>query len=124
MRNLTQLLVRGVCPSCTENYEVKASQLSHLGYSVTDPDESVKQVRGKGCKDCFNTGYRGQVGLFELLEIDTAIARMIANRASFNYIVEEAKSNGMYELRTDGLIKVLQGLTTPEEVERALPILR
>ncbi len=118
---LTQKLVRRLCTSCKETYLVNASHLRRFGYKMAKPDEMVELTRGKGCDACFNTGYREQIALFELLTVDSTIAQMIVDKARFADIVTAAKANGMYELREDGLIKVLQGLTTPEEVVRVLP---
>ena len=74
--------------------------------------------RGKGCERCGSTGYRGRVGLYELLMMSDAIRHHIARGADANIIREQAISEGMRTLRQDALEKLAAGLTTPEEVVR------
>lgn len=119
---LAQTLVRRVCSNCKENYEVPASHLRRFGYNAPDPNAMVQLTRGKGCEMCRNTGYRGRIGLFELVTMNAELADRVVLRASVKDLKESVKANSMKELREDGLIKILQGLTTPEEVERAVPI--
>ncbi len=119
---LAQTLVRRLCSNCKVFYEVTAQDLRRFGYKVTDPNESVQIARGTGCEQCLNTGYKGRLGLFELLTMNAELANMIVLRASEKDLKEAARANGMRELREDGLVKVLQGITTPEEVVRAVPM--
>ncbi len=119
---LAQTLVRRLCSNCKEHYEVTARDLRRFGYNAPDPSEKVQIARGRGCEICRDTGYRGRMGLFEFAMLDADMAEMVVRRAPLTDLKKAAKANGMKELREDGLIKVLQGLTTPEEVERAVPI--
>ena len=73
---------------------------------------------GKGCENCTNTGYRGRKGLYELMIIDNDIRKLIVDNASAHLIRDLARQKGMKILREDGWEKVLNGVTTPEEVLR------
>ncbi len=117
---MAQRLGRRICTNCKEYYEVPAPDLRRFGYKVTDPAEMVQLARGKGCEMCRNTGYKGRVGFYELMTMNAEMAEMIVRRAPLTDLKEAAKANGMKELREDGLIKVLQGQTTPEEVMRVV----
>jgi len=89
-----------------------------FGFRPKNPDEKVQLARGTGCERCRQTGYYGRIGLFELLPMNGEIAELVRRRAPYEHIKEAAKANGMHELREDGLIKVLEGVTTPDEVLR------
>ena len=117
---LAQRLGRKICTNCKEFYEVPASDLRRFGHKVTDPGETVQLARGRGCEMCRNTGYKGRIGFYELLRMNADIAEMIVRRAPLGDLKDAAKANGMKELKEDGLIKVLEGLTTPEEVMRVV----
>ena len=117
---LAQLLVRRVCRDCGEAYQVQASELRRFGFHPKDPDELITLYRGKGCETCRRTGYRGRTGIYELMTMNDEIADLLVRRAPLTDIREAAKANGMRELREDGLLKVLEGITTPDEVMRAL----
>ncbi len=117
---MAQRLGRRICSNCKEYYEVPSSDLRRFGYKVTDPNEMVQLARGKGCEVCRNTGYKGRVGFYELMTMNAEMAEMVVRRAPLTDLKEAAKANGMKELREDGLIKVLQGMTTPEEVMRVV----
>jgi type IV pilus assembly protein PilB len=117
---LAQRLGRRVCTECKEPYEVRAADLRRFGFRVENPDEIVTLYRGRGCEACKFTGFRGRIGIFELMRVNAEIAELIVRRAPLADIKEAAKANGMKELREDGLIKILQGITTPEEVMRVV----
>lgn len=117
---LAQRLGRRVCTECKEPYEVRAADLRRFGFKVENPDEVVTLYRGRGCEACKFTGFRGRIGIFELMRVNAEIAELIVRRAPLADIKEAAKANGMKELREDGLIKILQGITTPEEVMRVV----
>ncbi|MDH7482572.1 MAG: ATPase, T2SS/T4P/T4SS family [Armatimonadota bacterium] len=114
---LAQRLARKVCQNCKEPYQVRASELRVLGYPVEDKNEMITLYRGRGCEVCRHTGFKGRIGIFELMCVNDEIAELIVRRAPLADIREAAKANGMKELREDGLDKVLQGITTPEEVK-------
>jgi type IV pilus assembly protein PilB len=117
---LAQRLGRKVCQKCKKPYQVPAGDLRRFGFKAANPDEMVTLFRGEGCGECRNTGYRGRIGLYEMMRINDEIAELIVRRAPLADIREAAKANGMRELREDGLDKVLQGITTPDEVMRVV----
>jgi type IV pilus assembly protein PilB len=117
---LAQRLGRRICQNCKEFYEVEAIELRRFGFKVEDPTQKVQLARGRGCEMCRQTGYKGRVGFYELMRMNAEIAEQIVRRAPLADIKEAAKANGMHELREDGLIKILEGMTTPEEVMRVV----
>jgi len=117
---LAQRLGRRNCSNCAEPYEVKQSELRRFGFEVTDPEATVTLYRGKGCEDCRFTGFRGRIGVYELMRMNAEIAELVVRRAPLADIKAAAKANGMHELREDGLLKILAGTTTPEEVMRVI----
>jgi type IV pilus assembly protein PilB len=116
---LAQRLVRTICPDCKTSYPADQNILSDLGDEVSKSKEPLALYRGKGCKNCKQSGYRGRTGIFELLPINEKIKQLISEKASTQVIREAAKKTvGMVSLREDGLRKVLKGITTLEEVDR------
>jgi type IV pilus assembly protein PilB len=117
---LAQRLGRRICTKCKKPYEVRAEELRRFGFKPKDPDEIVTLWRGEGCEACHHTGYKGRIGIYELMRVNDEIAELIVRHAPLADIREAAKANGMHELREDGLEKVLQGITTPDEVMRVV----
>jgi type IV pilus assembly protein PilB len=117
---LAQRLGRKIDSDNKEPYEVNAIDLRRFGFPVTDPDESVTLYRGIPAESNRMTGYKGRMGIHELLRMNAEIAELVVRRASVNDLKEAAKANGMKELREDGLEKVLAGVTTPDEVMRVV----
>jgi general secretion pathway protein E len=110
-----QRLVRRICTDCSEIHDLNNDEATVLDIEQA----SCPQIkRGKGCERCGSTGYRGRVGLYELLMMSDAIRHHIARGADANIIREQAISEGMRTLRQDALEKLAAGLTTPEEVVR------
>ncbi|MDP3735266.1 MAG: GspE/PulE family protein [bacterium] len=109
-----QRLVKKICGSCREAYQPSEEIRSSLGI-----DRGASIVHGAGCEVCFDTGYSSRVGIFEVLDVDGELQRMIINNASAAEIEEVAHKKGLKTLREDGLKKVYAGITTPEEVLRA-----
>ena len=108
---LAQRLVRKICDKCVEKIPAPAP--------VKQKYPEIKTVNhGKGCKACKNTGYRGRVGIFELLIIDEEIRKMITSKVSSDEIRKYAISRGMKTLLEDGMEKVKAGITTIDEVLR------
>ena len=112
-----QRLVRRVCPDCKESYRVPMQVLERAQFHV-EPGEEVVLSKGKGCKRCGDSGYRGRLALLEAMRIDENIQDMIMASASANEIKRTAIENGMLTLRQVGLKKAKTGLTTLEEVLR------
>lgn len=112
---MAQRLVRRICDRCKTPRPDLRDKLLELG--DLPANESTPWV-GEGCKECRNTGYRGRVGIFELMEINDPVRDLIQNRSSASAIRSVACQHGMRLLRQDGLNKVLSGQTTIEEVVR------
>jgi type IV pilus assembly protein PilB len=112
-----QRLVRRVCSNCKEEVEVSGQALLNLGYK---PDEvgTFSVMKGRGCDKCNSTGYKGRVGLVEVMEINDDLREMILSGASAMDIKKKAMETGMISLRRSGLIKIMGGITTIEEVVR------
>ncbi|MFQ3610294.1 MAG: ATPase, T2SS/T4P/T4SS family [Fimbriimonadales bacterium] len=117
---MAQRLARRVCQKCKEPREIPASDLRAFGFQVENPDQVITIWEGVGCEACRGRGYSGRVGIYELMVVNAEIAELIVRRAPLSDIKEAAKANGMKELREDGLVKVLEGLTTPDEVRRVV----
>jgi type IV pilus assembly protein PilB len=112
-----QRLVRRVCTSCRTPDSVAPPSLEHAGFS---PEESrvVKPVRGKGCRKCNRTGYKGRVGLYEVMEITDELRELVLVGASALELRRKAIETGMITLRGSGLQKIKDGVTSVEEVMR------
>lgn len=114
---MAQRLVRKLCPQCRERYEITDEELRELGL---DPARvrlrSAYRSSGEKCQFCHNTGYAGRTGIHELLLVDEEVRSMILQRVDSNSIREAALRKGFHTLRMDGAQKVLQGLTSVEEV--------
>ncbi|HKY32525.1 MAG TPA: type IV-A pilus assembly ATPase PilB [Candidatus Polarisedimenticolia bacterium] len=112
-----QRLVRRCCASCKEELHMPSAALTEIGFT---PEEAprVKLFKGKGCPTCNNTGYKGRVGLYEVMEITDALREMILCGASALELRKKAIEDGMLSLRGSGLQKLRDGLTTVEEVLR------
>jgi type II secretory ATPase GspE/PulE/Tfp pilus assembly ATPase PilB-like protein len=114
---LAQRLVRRLCPHCRQAYQPSAAELAELGALRGWPPGVVLHRPG-GCELCRGTGYRGRVGLFELLLVDDVIEEMVLRRASSAEIKLSAQERGLVTLREEGWQKVLDGVTSVEEVTR------
>jgi len=114
---VAQRLVRRVCKDCAEELDLPPQALIEAGYT---PEESkkVKPKKGKGCTICNNTGYKGRCGLYEVMEVDDEIRELILVGASAVELKKKAIERGMITLRRSGLVKVMEGVTTLEEVAR------
>jgi len=114
---LAQRLVRVLCRSCREPYQAAPEELQEIG--VRPPAEPVEVYRPRGCDACNHTGYRGRLGIFELMLVDDAIRDLINQHVDAKTIKRCATQNGMITLRRDGAAKVLRGITSVAEVLRA-----
>jgi len=114
---MAQRLVRVLCPACKEAFVPDAAVLQRLNlpFAVT---ESEPVYRSKGCKECSFSGFRGRVGIFELLPVTDAVRSLILDSQSSLVLREHAVKNGMTLLREDGWAKVKAGITSLEEVVR------
>jgi type IV pilus assembly protein PilB len=112
-----QRLVRRICKRCKEPDMRPVEDLLKVGFS---PDEasSLRVFKGKGCDECSHTGYKGRIGLFEVLEMTDSIRDLIFSGATALQLREQAKKDGMLTLRQSGVAKVRNGVTTVDEVVR------
>jgi type II secretion system protein E len=116
---IAQRLVRRVCSNCAEPYYPDPESLEAIGIMPSDWTGETPFRKGSGCDKCSRSGYRGRVGLYELLIVDDTIRRMTVDRKSSADIKDQAiESQGMRTLLGDGKLSVLAGKTTPEEVMR------
>lgn len=114
---LAQRLVRTICPKCKESYQPEEQAVKDLAITRT---EDLVFYRGKGCKNCWQTGYKGRIALYELLVVNDPIRDLILQRAPSRMIRDVAgKTRGMKTLWKDGVDKILKGITTIDEVTRA-----
>ena len=114
---LAQRLVRRICDKCKEETSLTPELLSELELEAKDI-AGKKVYKGRGCDHCNNTGYRGRVGLYELLSVNEEIKDLIIESASTELLRDAARRNGMVPLRDAGLERAFEGLTTIEEVIR------
>lgn len=117
-----QRVVRKICSYCRVEFttapEVMENIKQVLGKFIPPSSGVIKFYKGKGCKYCGNTGYLGRIGIYEVLVITDQIAKLVLEHASSNTIEEAAVAAGMITMKQDGYLKVLEGVTTLEEVLR------
>jgi len=125
---IAQRLVRKLCPKCKKKIKPKKEVRDLILKEIDNLPEKVKKeikipesltvFEPVGCRDCHNTGYSGRIALFEILEMTPHLAEIILKEPSETKILEEAKRQGMLTMKQDGILKVLDGITTIEEVLR------
>jgi type IV pilus assembly protein PilB len=114
---IAQRLVRRLCPKCRESYKPSKALISGLGVD-THKLEKSSFCKPKGCSDCLNSGYKGRVGICEILTMTLSMRDMILKKARESEIKALARKEGMRTLREDGLLKVVEGITSLEEILR------
>src|SRR5881275_186552 len=112
-----QRLVRRICGQCKEEVDMQAQALLNIGYKKEELG-TFKVFKGRGCEKCNNTGYKGRVGLVEVMGIDDDLRELILSGGTAIDIKRKANEAGMISLRRSGLIKIKDGVTTIEEVVR------
>jgi len=112
-----QRLIRRVCKDCKVENPTPVEALMEVGFSAEDA-KATKTYKGKGCTTCNNTGYKGRVGLYEVMEVNDDIRELILIGASSLELRKKAIEDGMITLRESGLHKIRAGITTLEEVVR------
>jgi type IV pilus assembly protein PilB len=112
-----QRLVRRICKDCKEEIQLPAQALVEIGFPVEEAGK-VRLYKGRGCPNCNNTGYRGRVGLFEVMEITDDLRELILSGASAMELRRKGMEDGMITLRLSGLQKLRDGQTSVEEVVR------
>ena len=114
---LAQRLIRKICPRCKEAYEATEDELYALQLTLEDL-EGRKLYRGKGCEHCNHSGYKGRMGLFEIMVLDDDMRELIMKQASTQLLRNESRKRGMRTLRQSGLMALYDGVTSIEEVIR------
>ncbi|GAB4346683.1 MAG: ATPase, T2SS/T4P/T4SS family [Candidatus Abyssubacteria bacterium] len=112
---IAQRLVRKLCLFCREEYEPPDEELRAIGLSREDI-KGKKIYRARGCKECFHVGYKGRTGIYELMTLNDEIRDLILKRSSTGEIRDAAIKAGMHTLREAGILKILAGITSIEEV--------
>jgi type IV pilus assembly protein PilB len=114
---VAQRLVRQVCPACKSHYLASPELAARHGWSSDPP---VRLVKGRGCAACYDSGYKGRLGVHELLSGDEELQRLIARSPSRDELAGYCRRAGQPSLFDDGLQRVLEGRTTLEEISRAV----
>ena len=112
-----QRLIRRICKDCKQEQQTPPEALIEVGFSAEEATK-VKTYKGKGCSTCNNTGYKGRIGLYEVMEVTDEIRELILIGASALELRKKAIDDGMISLRESGLHKIRGGVTTLEEVVR------
>jgi type IV pilus assembly protein PilB len=120
---IAQRLMRRLCMHCRRPYTPDPETLRAMSVSDTDA-ATLTFYRAVGCEQCNHTGYRGRVGIYEIMPVTDKLRRMIAQKGSEAHLRDSAISSGMISLGEDGLLKVKAGVTTPEELLRVVTEVR
>jgi type II secretory ATPase GspE/PulE/Tfp pilus assembly ATPase PilB-like protein len=117
---LAQRLARKLCTHCCEMYSPSVEELieARVSPDVAASSDGMVLYRKRGCPRCNQTGYRGRIGIFQLLIMSEAIAELAVRKATRDEVEREAMSNGMRTLWDDGMAKVRAGMTSIEELAR------
>jgi len=116
---VAQRLGRRICQNCKEPYKPPVEALHRIGFPTENLDEVVL-YRGRGCEQCRHTGYRFRTGIFEFMLMNEEVQDLIVKRAPLSEIRRAALANGMKTLKMDGFQKVMEGITTVEEIMRVV----
>lgn len=136
---IAQRLVRKLCHECAVSYSLDEKEIKTLGETFEMEDilkkmkeaeqlkgtlgakdtwKNIKLLKAKGCEQCNNEGYRGRIGIYEVLEMNEEMGKLVTSNASSDDIERTARVNGMQTMSEDGFIKVVQGMTSIEEILR------
>lgn len=110
---IAQRLVRKICPHCKVAYKPEREELLELGL---DPEGDYTFYKGEGCEHCLGTGYRGRIAIFEVLELNDKLKKLVTKTQDANVIRDEARKFGFKTMLQDGIDKILKGITTSSEV--------
>lgn len=117
-----QRIVRRICTYCKETYpplrQIVDEMRNALGKLFPQENAEIRLSKGKGCEKCARSGYLGRIGIFEVLPVSNKISDLILEHPDSSAVEKEAILEGMITMKQDGYLKVLQGITTPEEVIR------
>ncbi|MFH1646712.1 MAG: type II/IV secretion system protein, partial [Chloroflexota bacterium] len=115
---VAQRMVRRICPNCRVAYQPPEEELQAFAEELEQ--KTATFYHGMGCNLCANTGYRGRIGIFELMVMSEAIRMMLRTNANAGEIRAQAVSEGMMTMKHDGMMKVKQGITSISEVMRSV----
>lgn len=124
---IAQRLVRKICPKCAKMEKISVNDLTKIkkelkkvskNSKIPKFDKNLKILKPKGCKYCNNMGYKGRIGIYEIILMDNEMQDFILKNSSIVALRDKAIKKGMMTMKQDGFIKVIQGVTTIEEVER------
>ncbi len=116
---VSQRLVRRICESCAEPYELPAAQMAIVRAEAGDKADGLKFKRGRGCSHCNGTGYQGRIGVYEYLEMDNSLVEAMHTGDQLKFAEVAKKQPGYQSLRRSAIILAAQGLTTMDQVVRA-----
>ena len=124
---VAQRLIRKICEMCKSSVDVpQADLLKNISEEMVKKYFGLKPVvriyKGKGCEVCHFTGYAGRIGIFEVLQVSNEIRKLISAKKDSDVILKQAISEGMTTMMDDGMMKIIKGLTTMEEVLRVTKI--
>jgi type IV pilus assembly protein PilB len=116
LATLAQRLIRTICPECATDYYAPKEIMKRLG---VDQDKKLRLSRGSGCSACYDSGFKGRRGLFELLEMDEGLKSLILENPNIDTLQKYLRGKNQQTLKDLGYKKILEGITTMEEVARA-----
>ena len=116
---IAQRLVRTVCPSCKTTYVADKDMVTRFGWS---DERSIRLARGRGCNECYDSGFKGRLGIHEALTVDTELQRMIVSNPGKDALMAYVQERDIPMLFDDGLERVLQQQTTIEEISRVISV--
>lgn len=116
---IAQRLIRGICPDCKTLYYPSSTILQKYGWGE---EKNLQLAKGKGCPDCYDSGYKGRMGLYELLEVSEGLRSLIQANPSLEEIRRSLKDMGEINMEMEGIKKVREQVTTFEEVSRAVTL--
>src|SRR3989338_1184458 len=117
-----QRIARRICDHCRREYKQPGGLINELrktlGELMTTPDDDVKLYKGEGCDYCGHSGYSGRIGIFEVLPVSESVAKLVLTKSDASGIEKQARSEGMITMKQDGYLKVLEGISTIDEILR------
>jgi type IV pilus assembly protein PilB len=114
---IAQRLARRLCDNCKEPQDIPREALEKEGFEAADLESGLTIFGAKGCKSC-NGGYKGRVGIFQVMEVSEAMGRIIMEGGNAMQIADQAANEGVQDLRRAGLNKVKEGVTSLVEINR------
>ncbi len=119
LASMAQRLVRKICPECKTSYSPSQAVLAELG---VNGGEKLQLSRGRGCSECYDSGFKGRTGIYELMEMSDSLRTLVLNNPTVDTIQEHLRSNGRVTMKDFGYDKVREGETTLEEIQRVTTV--